>query len=165
MHVSHRAAETLRLADRIAVLTDGTIRQLGEPPAVVQQPADGTVARLLGYENVLEVQVDASGRVLIDGAPCGLVASLDVGPATLAAWGSAIRVGPPDAAPLRATVERVSQGPGRWDVILAAAHALHAHLPLDQTPPRANDSVGVQVDSAHASLIAEPPTTRPRSRE
>ena len=165
VHVSHQAGETLRLADRIAVLTNGTIRQLGEPAAVVQQPADGTVARLLGYENVLPVLIDASGRVLIDGAPCGLAATIDAGPATLAAWGSAICVVSPDATPLRATVERVSQGPGRWDVILAATHALHSHLPLDQTPPRANDRVGVQVDSAHATLIAEPPATRPRSRE
>jgi ABC-type sulfate/molybdate transport systems ATPase subunit len=160
VHVSHRAEEALRLADRIAVLTNGTIRQLGEPSAVVQQPADGTVARLLGYENVLQVHIDASGRVLIDGAPCGLAATIDAGPATLAAWGTAIRVVPPDATPLRATVERVSQGPGRWDVILAAAHTLHAHLPLDQTPPRANERVGVHVDSAHATVIAEHPATR-----
>jgi len=165
VHVSHRAEETLRLADRVAVLTNGTIRQLGEPAAVVQQPADATVARFLGYENVLQVQIDASGRVLIDGAPCGLATTIDAGPATLAAWGTAIRVVPPDATPLRATVARVTQGPGHWDVILAAAHTLHAHLPLDQTPPRANQCMGVHVDSAHATVIAEHPASRRPAQE
>ena len=75
VHVSHRAEEALRLGDRVAVFTDGTIRQLDEPAVIVQRPADGTVARLVGYENVLPVEVDASSQVLVDGTPCGVVAA------------------------------------------------------------------------------------------
>jgi ABC-type sulfate/molybdate transport systems ATPase subunit len=171
VHVSHRAEEALRLADRIAVLTDGTVRQLGDPVSVVQRPIDATVAKLVGYENVLPVQIDESGHVLIDCAPCGVDTTTDPGPATLATWATAIRVIPPEATPLRATVERVARGPGRWEVILAAAHRLHAQLPLDRTPPRVGECVGLHVDSAHATVIAaEQPrveclrrTTAPRS--
>ena len=154
VHVSHRAEEALRLGDRIAVLIGGTVRQLGEPAAVVQQPADGTVARLVGYENVFPVHVDASAQVLVDGAPCGITATTDPGPATLAAWGTAISIVPVDDAPLRATVERISHGPGRWEVMLTGAQTLHAHLALDQRPPAAGECVGVRIDSTHAVVIA-----------
>ena len=86
VHVSHRAEEAIRLADRVAVLTGGRIRQLGEPTSAVRQPVDASVALLVGYENVIPVQIDASGQVLVNGAPCGVSATTDPGPATLATW-------------------------------------------------------------------------------
>jgi ABC-type sulfate/molybdate transport systems ATPase subunit len=156
VHVSHRAEEALRLADRIAVLVDGAVRQLGDPAAVVRHPSDRTVANLVGYENVLAVQVDHAARVLIDGVPCGVVTGVDPGPATLATWGTAIRLLPPKTAPLRATVERVSHGPGRWEVTLVAGDTLRAHLPLHLVPPRLHEDVGVEVDPAYATVIADP---------
>jgi tungstate transport system ATP-binding protein len=152
VHVSHRAEEALRLADQVMVLVDGSIRQLSHPATLVQRPADATVARLIGYENVLSVEVDSS-RVLIGGTPCGLPGNAAPGRATLAAWASAIRIGEPGTGPLRAKVERVSPGPGRWDIILTAAETLHAHIPLDQRPPQVSECVGVHIDSAHATLI------------
>jgi ABC-type sulfate/molybdate transport systems ATPase subunit len=157
VHVSHRAEEALRLADRIAVLTEGTLRQVGDTESVVRQPADATVARLVGYENVLPAEIDQSAQVLIAGARCGVATTVAPGPATLATWATAIRIMPPDATPLRATVERAAQGPGRWELTLTAAQTLHAHLPLDHTPPAVGESVGVHVDPAHATVIAGQP--------
>lgn len=157
VHVSHRAEEALRLADRVAVLAAGAVRQLGDPASVVQRPADAAVARLVGYDNVLPVCVEPSGDVLIGGTPCGLPATAAPGPATLAAWGAAVRITPPDTGPLRATVGRVSPGPGRWDIILAAGETLRAHLPLDEQPPRLGETVAVRIDPAHATVIADHP--------
>ena len=154
VHVSHRAEEALRLADRLAVLSDGRVRQIGEPAAVVQEPIDATVARLVGYENVLDVQVDDSGEVLIHGRKSGMTTATGPGPATLAAWGRAIHLTLPDGAALEATVERASQGPGRWDVVLSGPATLRAHLALDERPPRAGERVGVRIDPAHATVIA-----------
>jgi ABC-type sulfate/molybdate transport systems ATPase subunit len=156
VHVSHRAEEALRLADSVAVLADGAIRQVDDPVSVVRQPADATVARLVGYENVLSVQNDGSGQALIGGVPCGVHATADNSTATLAAWAFAVRVVPPESVPLHATVERVSQGPGRWEVTLAATEILHAHLPLDQPPPRTGERVGVRIDSTYAVVITAP---------
>jgi ABC-type sulfate/molybdate transport systems ATPase subunit len=160
VHVSHRSEEALRLADRIAVMTNGKLRQLGDPASVVQEPADATVAKLLGYDNVLPVQVDDAAQVLIGGAPCGVVATTGPGAATLAAWGTAVRVARPDDAPLRATVQRVSQGPGHWELILDGGQVLLARLPLDQPCPRAGDSVGVRIEPAQAVVIRTPPGNR-----
>ena len=41
VHVSHRPEEALRLADRVAVLVDGTLRQVATPCALVREPLRG----------------------------------------------------------------------------------------------------------------------------
>jgi hypothetical protein len=48
----------------------------------------------------------------------------------------------------------VTQGPGHWQLTLAAPQTLRAHVPLGQTPPRVGEYVTVCVDPAHASVIA-----------
>lgn len=154
VHVSHRAEEALRLADSVAVLADGAIRQLAAPTDVVRRPADATVARLVGYENVLPVQVDPAGRVLIGGSPCGVTATTAAAAATLAAWATAIEIVAPDAGALRATVERVAQGPGRWEIALAGSERLHSHLPIDVRPPGRGDVVGIRINAQLAAVIA-----------
>lgn len=46
--VTHDQAEALALADRIAVMSEGKIRQLGTPKEVFQRPADTFVANFIG---------------------------------------------------------------------------------------------------------------------
>jgi multiple sugar transport system ATP-binding protein len=46
--VTHDQAEALALADRIAVMSDGRIRQLGTPKEVFQRPTDTFVANFIG---------------------------------------------------------------------------------------------------------------------
>jgi ABC-type sulfate/molybdate transport systems ATPase subunit len=155
VHVSHRADEALRVADRVAILSDGMIRQLGTPSSVVRRPADATVANLVGYDNVIRVETDQTGQVLIAGVRCGLPAH-PPGAGALATWGAAIRIAPPGRGPLEATVQRVSPGPGRWEVVLAAGETLRAHLPLDEVPPQINELVSVTIDPAQATVICGP---------
>jgi ABC-type sulfate/molybdate transport systems ATPase subunit len=154
VHVSHRADEALRLADRVALLVDGEIRQIGTPASVVRQPADATIARIVGYDNVLPVHIERSGEVLICGAPSGVRLTASPGPATLAAWGPAIRIGPPGRGPLSAMVKHVSPGSGHWNVTLAAGETLHAHVPLNDKPPQVGEPAAVQLDLTHATVIS-----------
>jgi ABC-type sulfate/molybdate transport systems ATPase subunit len=153
VHVSHRAEEALRLADRVAVLVDGAVHQLGDPDGVVLRPASPTVARLVGYDNVIPGEINQTGQVLIAGKPCGLREALPPGPITVAAWGAAIRLVAREPDVFEATVERISPGTGRWDVVLSGGPPLRAHLPLDQAPPRPADRVGVRLDAALATVI------------
>lgn len=55
---THDQNEALRLADRMAVMNDGRIAQIGPVTEVMNRPADGFVASFVGVETVLE------GRVL-----------------------------------------------------------------------------------------------------
>ena len=50
--VTHDRSEALRLADRVAVLIDGRLRQWGAPQDVFSAPADQQVAEFVGVENV-----------------------------------------------------------------------------------------------------------------
>ena len=48
--VTHDRAEALALADRVVVLVDGTVRQIGSPVEVFDRPADPAVAAVVGIE-------------------------------------------------------------------------------------------------------------------
>jgi ABC-type Fe3+/spermidine/putrescine transport system ATPase subunit len=79
MHVTHDLDEALALADRLAVLIDGSVRQTGLPDEVVRYPADSEVARLFGAVNVFSAQiVGGEGddvRIVLDGGGLELVAA------------------------------------------------------------------------------------------
>ena len=45
--VTHDIAEALKLADRIAIMQKGTLRQIGTPSALMREPADDYVRQLL----------------------------------------------------------------------------------------------------------------------
>ncbi|MBO0830892.1 MAG: ABC transporter ATP-binding protein [Actinobacteria bacterium] len=49
IHVTHDRDEALTLADDLAIIADGTIRQVGNAREVADQPADPLAARLLGW--------------------------------------------------------------------------------------------------------------------
>jgi ABC-type sulfate/molybdate transport systems ATPase subunit len=154
VHVSHRPDEALRLADRVTVLVDGAVRQLAEPSRVLRAPSDPTVARLVGYDNVVRGRIGPDGRVLVAGRPCGLRSDRPPGDVTVAVWATAVRLGPPGRGSLEATVEQVAAGPGRWEVVLAGDEALRAHLPLSQEPPAPGDRRAVSLDPGMATLVA-----------
>ncbi|RKN40112.1 ABC transporter ATP-binding protein [Streptomyces hoynatensis] len=67
--VTHDQAEALALADRIAVMESGRIRQLGTPAEVFRYPANTFVASFIGSTpmNLLDGQV-AGGRIDVAGA-------------------------------------------------------------------------------------------------
>jgi molybdate transport system ATP-binding protein len=50
--VTHDRVEALALGDRLAVLVDGTVRQVGPVHEVFSGPVDAEVARVVGTENV-----------------------------------------------------------------------------------------------------------------
>jgi ABC-type sulfate/molybdate transport systems ATPase subunit len=52
--VTHDAGEAAALADRIAVLDAGAVRQQGPTADVFGRPSDAVTARLLDYDNVLD---------------------------------------------------------------------------------------------------------------
>jgi putative spermidine/putrescine transport system ATP-binding protein len=72
IYVTHDQDEALSMADRIVVLQDGTVQQIGAPDEVYAQPANLHVARFMGFRNLLELDVETvAGREVTLRGPWG----------------------------------------------------------------------------------------------
>ncbi len=66
LYVTHDQEEALSLADRLVVLREGRVSQIGTPAELYEHPADPHVAAFMGYRNLLPLRVasaDAAGAV------------------------------------------------------------------------------------------------------
>jgi spermidine/putrescine transport system ATP-binding protein len=61
VYVTHDQNEALTMSDRIAVMNDGLIEQLGSPREIYERPASRFVAGFIGTSNVLSGTVGRSG--------------------------------------------------------------------------------------------------------
>jgi spermidine/putrescine ABC transporter ATP-binding subunit len=69
--VTHDQSEALSLSDRIAVISEGRIRQLDTPGRIYRQPADRFVASFIGEVTVLRAKLErlaGEGAVVMAGA-------------------------------------------------------------------------------------------------
>jgi spermidine/putrescine transport system ATP-binding protein len=57
VYVTHDQEEALTMSDRLAVMRDGLVEQIGAPEAVYAAPESAYVAGFLGSANVLDVEV------------------------------------------------------------------------------------------------------------
>src|SRR6476660_181327 len=67
IYVTHDQEEALSLADRIVVMRDGVVRQVGTPQELYAQPAYSDVAEFMGYRNQIRSRVSAAGSISIGG--------------------------------------------------------------------------------------------------
>ncbi len=64
LYVTHDQAEALSISDRVAVIHDGMVEQVGTPSELYYAPATAFVASFLGWDNRLEGIVDAGERTV-----------------------------------------------------------------------------------------------------
>src|SRR3954467_8340255 len=68
VYVTHDQEEALTMSDRLAVMNDGEIEQIGTPKETYEEPSSAYVADFLGVANLLPATVTGPGRVLVNGA-------------------------------------------------------------------------------------------------
>jgi len=133
--VTHDPLEALTLADRIVVIDDGRVVQVGSPDEVRRHPRSPYVAALLGV-NLLVGNLVGDGRFLLDAGGELRVASSETGPA--------IGVVEPNAVTLF-TAEPHGSVRNRWHAVVTD---------IDQTP----DRVRVHLDEPFAIVADVTPT-------
>ena len=111
VYVTHDQEEALAISDRVAVVADGEIEQVGSPEQIYRSPASRFVAEFVGDNNVFEAAVDGSDppRVSIDDQTVPLAAASTVTPgerATLSIRPEDLSFDERDVA-ITATVEQV----------------------------------------------------------
>jgi thiamine transport system ATP-binding protein len=129
--VTHDQAEAFALADRLVVLSRGRVLQQGPPAAVWSAPANVEVARFLGFENLVPVEVDRGractpwGPVPVPGPP---------GRTTLLLRPAGVLLDP--AAPTEVVVASVRFGGSTVSCVLHREGAPHvvAEVPTARAP-------------------------------
>lgn len=153
VQVSHRAEEALRLADRVVVLVDGSVHQVGTPEVLNRWPADASVAAVVGYDNIVDAFVDPDGSVLVGQAPTGLTSSGPAGPTTVAVFANGVRLVGDDTPGLSVRISRVTPGPGHRAVALDGAVSLLAQVPIDAPATLTGDFARVVLDPALSAVL------------
>ena len=170
VYVTHDQEEALALADRLVVLRDGVVQQIGSPEQVYAHPANRYVAGFMGYRNMIpasvshvdgeEVAVSAGGAKLRgvnrDGLAVGAAAAVAVRPSDLA-------VGEGENA-LRAEVEIVEYH-GREQAVqarLADGIPLHVRTGSRLAP---GDVVSLTVPADRVLVFAAEERTEKRAGE
>ncbi len=155
LYVTHDQEEAMTLGDRIAVLRDGRLHQVGPPLEVYERPADVFVAGFIGSPamNLLEAELVAEGATL---RACARGLAAEVAPGLEGGHRGAVVVGLRPRAFELVDPERAGTFPGRVEVVelLGPEQRLHLRLaggmPLvvsaDLTHPfRVGETVGVRV--------------------
>ena len=121
IYVTHDQEEALTMSDRIAVMRQGRIVQLGPPEDLYERPADEFVADFLGESNFLEVTVTTVvGGAATARTDAGLELSLPAGEAGGAGTRLTVAIRPERVRLARAgTGSRVGPGArGAWDGVI-----------------------------------------------
>ena len=159
--VTHDQAEAFSIADKVAILHHGILQQFDAPENLYRYPVNTTVARFLGFNNLIP------GRV-VDGpafdCDLGIIPLTDqkihsdktsillIRPegARLAAdrWSSA------DGVSLSGTIShRQFQGSSYHLILQTGESALHFDLPIDPPPPDIGQTIQLLLNPAALVLI------------
>jgi len=81
IHVTHDFEEAMALADRIAILSEGQVVQVGPPEEVFRRPRSEFVAHFVGVRNVFRGEIRPGGdgyqMLCIDGVEIAVVTDLE----------------------------------------------------------------------------------------
>ena len=132
--VTHDQEEALELADRVVVMSQGRIEQVGTPDEIYDRPNSPFVFSFIGETSELPVAVEG-GKVLFEGRPVDLTASgMPNGPARLFLRPNGVNVVPDHPAAIAGKIASVHRSGGwrRAELLVGGAgHKIEVELPAD----------------------------------
>jgi spermidine/putrescine transport system ATP-binding protein len=164
VYVTHDQEEALTMSDRMAVMADGLVQQLGTPRDVYEEPATTFVADFLGVSNLMSAHAEGGGHVRLGEA------ALSAGRGDVEARGEVrltIRpervrveaVGTDGENRLPGTVSRVVYLGSTTQILLelAAGQTLQATTSAaDGLPPGEGEAVTVHLPAEALRVLTEP---------
>jgi putative spermidine/putrescine transport system ATP-binding protein len=107
IYVTHDQAEAMELGDRIVVMQEGSIAQVGTPREIYFTPRNRFVAEFIGAANILECSVE-SGHLVLSGGRQPIPSGVSLAMAVAMIRPETIQIVEAGAAPLTGVVESVS---------------------------------------------------------
>ena len=162
VYVTHDQIEAMTLADRIALLRDGKIEQLGAPLDLFERPATRFVAGFLGSPkmNFLPATIEAGGVILRDGtkltlppgrtAPNGQAVVLGLRPQHIAKAGASAA---PGHVQLAAVIELVQPTGSRVQVNMPLGESSITAEFAAHEVTASGEQVRIDIDMTRAVLI------------
>lgn len=162
--VTHDQAEAFSIGDRVGVLHQGRLQQIDTPENLYRRPSNITVARFLGFENLLQGHFD--GECTFHGPfgaiPLGKAPRREAGPATLLIRPDGANLVNACAAGSASCTARVINGKvirrqfhgSRYSLkVECGATALRFELPLDPPPPKTEETVTLAIQPSALVLL------------
>lgn len=161
--VTHDQEEAFELADRVVVMGEGKIEQVGTPDEIYEHPASPFVARFLGGVNELPAELQ-NGRLVLPNADASAVGRIAAGDGDVTLFVRPHEIDlHPDAAASARIAGAASNGPSfRYDVELPGIdRTIEVELPREAVRGRQlrrGDTVRLQILRGR---IFSPPHARP----
>ncbi len=145
IYVTHDQVEAMTLADRVVVLRDGLIEQVGTPLELYDKPANQFVAQFIGTPQMNVLPLTQLSPVVQQQAPAGAVGgSIGLRP-------ESISVRPAGDAPVSGKVDMVEAlGAETLIYVSTPTGAQFVSRQNDRTTVRAGDTVSLAIDTSLA---------------
>lgn len=115
LYVTHDQEECFSISDRVAVMNEGLIEQLGTPEEIYSSPATSFVARFVGFENFIHGILENRGKKLWFAVEKGGI-SIPISESSIPDKSSVVVALRPDGFELRASESRKKGIPGKVKV-------------------------------------------------
>jgi putative spermidine/putrescine transport system ATP-binding protein len=153
--VTHDQDEALTMADRLVVMQDGAVRQVGTQQDLYERPCDRFVASFVGRSTFIEGEIEAPGRFRSHGGLSLACTAAPLGPATLALRPERMLI---EAAP-QAAVDNNLPGVVEFVSYLGATVDMHVRISpkervVVQIPNRAGHLVPKVGQQVHVAWLA-----------
>jgi ABC-type Fe3+/spermidine/putrescine transport system ATPase subunit len=168
IYVTHDQEEALTMSNRIALMRDGRIEQVGSPEEIYDRPANGYVADFIGNANSVAVRVQSLAGDVAEVAAAGLHACGVAHPALVEGVGGRLVVRPERCRLTEAAVGACFSGTVREVVFLGLHRAVVVvgddgqtmtayvpHMPSEPSPPPTGVRIGVSWDARDAWVVPE----------
>jgi glycerol transport system ATP-binding protein len=144
IYVTHDQHEAFTMSDRIGVMRDGKLIQVGAPREIYEKPATIDVAKFVGAANLLPGKVVSSGVVEISGVKFAAPSSAPMGDGMVMIRPERIHLG---AGTQQATIERVTFAGSSLRVALdVSGIKLVAEIPNDESSRNLQENTTTNID-------------------
>jgi len=144
IYVTHDQHEAFTMSDRIGVMREGRLMQVGGPRELYEQPNSVEVARFVGAANLIQCRVTSRGVVELAGEKFAAPESAPIGDGMMMIRPERIRIGSGNH---KAVIERVTFAGSVLRISLKLGQVtINAEVPNDETTVGLRDGQEVNID-------------------